>query len=243
MEWQDEGVILAMRPHGESAAIIETFTRSHGRHAGVVRGGASRRQAAHLQPGTQVALTWRARLSEHIGAFTVDPLKSRAHVMGDRMALAGLGAVCALLVATLPERAAHPALWQATLTLLDGLGEGDWPSAYLRWEVRLLEELGYGLDLTACAVTGAVTDLAYVSPRTGRAVSRAGAGTWAEKLFPLPQGLAGTAALDRQALVQGLAITTHFLTRELAETQAGRALPEARGRLIDLVARSPAAPA
>ena len=111
-------------------------------------------------------------------------------------------------------------------------------TAYLRWELALLEELGYGLDLSACAVTGATADLAYVSPRTGRAVSRAGAGDWAEKLFPLPEGIAGTAPLSAAALVQGLAITSHFLTRELAEDHRGRPLPEARGRLVDLLARS-----
>lgn len=237
MDWRDEGVLIAMRPHGETAAIIEVFTRSHGRHAGVVRGGASRRMAAHLQPGTQLAAEWRARLGEHIGTFTVEPLRSRAHVLGDRLALAGLTAVCALLHATLPEREPHPALWAATLPVLDTLGAEGWPSAYLRWELRLLEELGYGLDLSSCAVTGATAGLAFVSPKTGRAVTRAGAGDWAEKLFPLPEGLAGAAALSPQALRQGLTITTHFLTRELAEAHHGRPLPEARGRLVDLLAR------
>jgi len=189
MEWRDEGVLIAVRPHGETSAIIEVFTRAHGRHAGVVRGGASRRMAAHLQPGTQVMADWRARLDAHIGALVVEPLRSRAHVMADRLALAGLASVCALLQATLPERAPHPGLWEATLPVLDGLGAEGWASAYLRWEVRLLEELGYGLDLSACAVTGATEGLAYVSPKTGRAVTREGAGDWADRLFPLPEGL------------------------------------------------------
>jgi len=238
MDWQDEGVILSMRPHGESAAIIEIFSRAQGRQPGVVRGGAARRMAAHLQPGTQVMAHWQARLSDHMGAFTVEPLRSRAHLMADRLALAALSSVCALCCVTLPERAPHPDLWQRTVGLLDGLGAAGWPTAYLRWELALLEELGYGLDLSACAVTGATADLAYVSPRTGRAVSRAGAGDWAEKLFPLPEGIAGTAPLSAAALVQGLAITSHFLTRELAEDHRGRPLPEARGRLVDLLARS-----
>jgi DNA repair protein RecO (recombination protein O) len=238
MDWREEGVILSMRTHGESAAIIEVFTRGHGRHAGVVRGGASRRMAAHLQPGTQVMAGWRARLSEHIGAFTVEPLRSRAHAMADRLALAGLTSVCAVLRATLPEREPHPALWDVTLPLLDDLGGGTWPSAYLRWELRLLEELGYGLDLTACAVTGRRDDLAFVSPKTGRAVSRGAAGQWVEKLFHLPAGLTGGAILDQAGLMQGLAITTHFLTRELAEAQGGKPLPEARGRLVDLLNRA-----
>jgi DNA repair protein RecO (recombination protein O) len=237
MDWRDEGVILTMRPHGESAAIIEVFTRAHGRHAGVVRGGASRRMAPHLQPGTQVAVAWSARLSEHMGAFAVEPIHSRAHVMEDRQALAGLVAVCALLQAVLPERAAHEALWQATMPLLDGLGQPGWPQDYLRWELMLLEELGFGLDLSSCAVTGATVGLAFVSPKTGRAVSWAGAGAWADKLLPLPEGLV-SGRLSPEGLRQGFAITSHFLMRELAEDHHGRPLPEARGRLLDLLARS-----
>jgi DNA repair protein RecO (recombination protein O) len=236
-DWRDEGVILSLRPHGETAAILEVFTRSHGRHAGVVRGGGSRRMAAMLQPGTQVQADWRARLGEHLGTYTLEPLQSRAHVLSDRLALAGLLAICALLRVTLPERAAHPGLWAATMPLLDSLGTPPWPSAYLRWELRLLDELGYGLDLSSCAATGATDGLAFVSPRTGRAVSRTGAGDWADRLLPLPPGLTGTAALDAEALAQGFRLTGHFLNRELAEGAHGRPLPEARGRLIDLIVR------
>lgn len=239
MEWQDEGVILSQRPHGEAAAIVEVFTRAHGRHGGVVRGGASRRMAPHLQPGTQVSARWSARLSEHLGAFAIEPVHSRAHLLGDRLLLAGLSSICTLLAVTLPERAPHEALWDRTQGLLDGLGRAGWPADYLRWEVQLLEELGYGLDLSACAVTGATDDLAFVSPKTGRAVSRKGAGDWADRLLPLPTGFAGVAPLDHSGLVQGLAITTHFLTRELAEDHSGRPLPEARGRLVDLLTRAP----
>ncbi len=238
MEWRDEGAILSMRPHGESSAIIEVFTRGHGRHAGVVRGGTSRRLAAHLQPGTQVAVGWSARLAEHIGAFTVEPVRSRAQLLSDRLALAGLSSVCALLLVTLPERDPHETLWQATGDLLDNMGAPGWTTGYLRWEMLLLEELGFGLDLSACAVTGRPADLAYVSPKTGRAVSRSGAGDWADRLLPLPEGMAGQGPMAPAAVVQGLAITTHFLTRELAEDHQGRPLPEARGRLMDLLAHA-----
>ncbi len=237
MEWRDEGALLAMRPHGESAAIIEVFTKAHGRHAGVVRGGASRRMAATLQPGSQLAVTWRARLDDHIGAFTVEPLKSRAGVLSDRLALAGLTSVCALLRAALPEREAHPALWVRTVSLLDALGGEGWASTYLRWEICLLEELGFGLDLDRCAVTGATDGLAFVSPRTGRAVSVAGAGEWADRLLPLPKGLDGDGEMTLAAVRDGLAITTHFLARELAPVLQDRPLPEARSRLVDLFNR------
>lgn len=238
MEWRDEGVLLSMRTHGESAAIIEVFTAAHGRHSGVVRGGASRKVAPILQPGAQLAVEWRARLDDHIGTYTVEPLRSRAGVLGDRLALAGLNAVCALIHVALPEREPHAALWRATVGLLDALQSApDWPADYLRWEMRLLEELGFGLDLTRCAVTGARDGLDFVSPRTGRAVSRAGAGDWADRLFPLPACLMGQGPADPRQMAEGLAITGHFLNRELAPVLGGRPLPEARARLIDLLAR------
>ena len=238
MDWQDEGVVIAARPHGETAAIIEVFTRSHGRHAGVVRGGAGRRLAPVLQPGSQIAAIWRARLGDHLGTFTVEPVKSRAHAMADRLALAGLGAVCALLHVALAEREPHPALWRPTMALLDGLGAPDWPASYLRWDLQLLAEMGFGLDLSVCAVTGATAGLAYVSPKTGHAVTEAGAGDWADRLLPLPPGLTGPGPLDPAALQQGLALTAHFLTREIAALTGRTPLPEARGRLADLLARS-----
>lgn len=240
MEWQDEGALLSVRPHGESAAIIEVFTAQHGRHAGVVRGGTSRRIAPVLQPGAQLAVAWRARLDDHIGTFTVEPLRSRTALLSDRLALAGLSSVCALLRAALPERESHAMLWRATMPLLDALDRGaDWPPDYLRWELLLLEEMGFGLDLRSCAVTGSRDDLAYVSPRTGRAVSRQGAGEWASRLLPLPHVLMGQGTGTRAEIAEGLALTGHFLTRELGPLLNGRPLPEARARLLDLLARQP----
>lgn len=237
MDWQDQGTLLSVRPHGESSAIIEVFTAAHGRHAGVVRGGTSRRMAPVLQPGAHLAVTWHARLSDHIGSYAVEPLRSRATVMADAGRLATLTAICAMLRAALPERESHPGLWADTVALLDDLVTGTrGPADYLGWELRLLAELGFGLDLTACAVTGARDDLAYVSPRTGRAVSRAGAGDWADRLFPLPGCLTGGAAGPGD-IAQGLAITGHFLLRELGPMLAGRPLPEARARLVARVAQ------
>lgn len=147
--------------------IIEVFTPQHGRHAGVVRGGTSRKVAPHLQPGSQIAVTWKARLNDHLGSFTIEPIRSRAaQAMGDRLALAGLNAVCALLGRVLPEREAHLPLYERTIALLDLLGQSDlWPLAYLRWEQALLEEMGFAMDLSACAVRGVNEDLAFVSPK------------------------------------------------------------------------------
>jgi DNA repair protein RecO (recombination protein O) len=237
MEWRDEGVLLAMRQHGETAAIIDVFTSAHGRHAGVVRGGASRRMAPLLQPGAQLDLAWRGRLEEHIGTFTVEPLRSRASILSDRMALAGLNAVAAMLLFVLPDREPHPGLYAASIALLDDLGAADWPLAYLRWELTLLEEMGYGLDLSACAVTGRHDDLIYVSPKSGRAVSRAGAGDWADRLLPLPACLLGQGPAARSDIGEGLRTTGYFLEHHLARELRGRALPEARARLLALIAR------
>lgn len=239
MDWQDEGCIIAVRAHGETAAIIEVFTAAHGRHAGVVRGGASRRMAAVLQPGSQVSVSWQARLSEHMGVFAVEPVQSRAGLMADRLALAGLNAICAMLHVALPEREAHPGLWRATMVLLAGLERSaDWPVDYLRWEALLLEELGFGLDLGRCAVTGARDGLAYVSPKTGRAVSVQGAGDWASRLLPLPAVLLGQGQATARELAQGFAVTGHFLQRSLEPILQGRILPAARARLINLLATS-----
>ncbi|HRK43356.1 MAG TPA: DNA repair protein RecO [Gemmobacter sp.] len=240
MEWQDEGTLISARPFGETSAIIEVFTAQHGLHAGVVRGGASRKVAAVLQPGSQVAVSWRARLDDHLGTFTVEPRRSRAGMMGAHLSLAGLNAVCAMLHFALPERSVHPLLYdrtQALLAEMEAQAGSAWLPDYLRWEMVLLEESGFALDLSRCAVTGQRDDLAFVSPRSGRAVSRAGAGDWVPRLLPLPQGLLGQGPMARQELAEGFAVTGHFLAREISALRGGRALPEARGRLVDLAAR------
>ena len=191
-----------------------------------------------LQPGGQVAVAWRARLADHLGVFTVEPVRSRAAILEDRLAMAALASVCAMLRVTLPEREAHALLWRLTMALLDRLeAEQVWQEEYLRWEMALLEELGFGLDLSRCAGVGVRDDLAFVSPKSGRAVSRLGAGDWAERLLPLPQVLLGQGAAQGAELAQGLAITGHFLARGLAPVMAGRGLPAARARLIELLMR------
>ncbi len=239
MEWRAEGLLLSQRRHGETAAIIEVFTEAHGRHAGIVRGGASRKTAPLLQPGAQLDLTWRARLEDHLGVFTVEPVKSRAGVlMEDRLLLAGLNALTGLLIFALPEREAHPALYSRTLAVLDMMEEGPfWTLAYLRWEMALLEDLGFGLDLSSCAATGATEGLAYVSPRTGRAVSASGAGAWAERLLPLSPALVGAGDGSVREVSEGLRVTGHFLETQLAPALGNKPVPAARHRLIDLIAR------
>lgn len=239
IEWRAEGILLSSRTHGESSALIEVFTEGQGRHAGIVRGGASRKIAPILQPGAQLDVTWRARLAEHIGTFTVEPVRSRAAAaLGDRLSLAGLNAMCAMLAFCLPEREAHPPLYRRSEQLLDLLDQPDlWPLGYLRWEVALLEELGYGLDLKVCAVTGAADDLVYVSPRTGRAVSRAGAGAWADRLLPLPDVLKGQGDAQDGEIVLALGTTGHFLSAHLAAALGDKPLPEARARLLAAINR------
>ena len=239
MDWRDHGILLGVRRHGETSAIIDVFTENHGRHAGVVRGGTSRKIAPILQPGAQLDVTWRARLEDHIGTYQVEPLRSRAAaVMGSRLALAGLNAVAALLSFCLPEREAHARLYARTEPLMDLLGQDElWPLAYLRWELALLDEMGFGLDLSRCAVTGGREGLIYVSPKSGRAVSQAGAGDWADRLLPLPRAMLGQGDAPDEEIAQGFETTGFFLRHKLAGDLVHKPLPEARQRFVDLFTR------
>ncbi len=233
MEWQAEGTVIGRRPHGETAIILDVLTMEHGRHSGIVPGGASPRRAAMLQPGARLSLRWRAGQADQLGTLTAEPVRLRAGLMANPVALAGLNAVCALLVFALPERDPHPNLVARTEALLDLIEAGrDWPADYLAWEMLLLDEMGFGLDLSACAVTGLSNGLAYVSPKSGRAVSREGAGDWADRLLPLPAMMGGAGDNLGRDLAQGLAITGHFLQHRVAAELVGRNLPAARDRLV-----------
>jgi DNA repair protein RecO (recombination protein O) len=243
MDWRDEGILIAVRRHGESSAIVEVFTAEHGRHAGVVRGGAGRRMAPVLQPGARLAVEWSARLEEHLGHFRVDPLGGRtAAIMADRAALAALGSVTALIASALPERDAHPGLYADTLDLVGSLGAApDWPARYAAWELALLAKLGFGLDLATCAVTGGTDDLVWVSPRSGRAVSGAGGAAWAERLLPLPGFLRDgwqAAAPPPAEVAAALRLTGHFLETRLAPGLRREALPPARDRAVAAIRRA-----
>ena len=240
MEWRDQGILLTTRRHGESAAIIDVFTQTHGRHAGVVRGGTSRKIAPILQPGAQLDLLWRARLEDHLGAYQVEPIRSRAAAaLSGRLALAGLNTVTALLGFCLPEREPHGGLYLRTEQLLDLLGQDDvWPLAYLNWELALLEEMGFGLDLSACAVTGQTDGLIYVSPKSGRAVSAAGAGDWASRMLPLPPCLRGEGLSPDAEVAQAFDTTGYFLMHRLAPVLVGKPLPQSRARFVEAFSRT-----
>ena len=241
MEWRDEGVLLSVRKHGEGSAIIEVFTESHGRHAGLVRGGGSRKMAPILQPGAQLSVEWKARLEDHLGSYTIDPIKSRAvQIMGDRGALAAMGTVSALLCLGLPEREEHARLYARTIDLVDALGEAaDWPARYALWENALLTDMGFGLDFSECAATGVTQDLIYVSPRSGRAVSREGGKEYAELMLPLPRFLRMDDPVEEIAAVSdALRTTGHFIETWLMPALGREKSPPARGRLIAALRRN-----
>jgi len=234
MEWTSEGVIVSVRKYGENSVIIDTLTPTHGRHLGVVRGGASRKMAATLQPGSQVKLEWRARLEEHLGNFRVEQLESRSDMFDDRLRLAALSSICSIVTFSFPERMPVAELYNSTLNLMDTLNTGgDWKPLYALWELQVLEEMGFGLDLTSCAVTNVTQDLIYVSPKSGRAVSRKAAGEWMERLLPLPSFLRNKfETADNEDILNSLKTTGHFLSSWLATSLGERKLPEARNRLI-----------
>lgn len=238
MDWREEGILLVVRPHGETSAIIETLTHGHGRHAGLVQGGKGATLSPVLQPGAQLSLEWRARLAEHLGHFKVEPVRSRAAaIMSDRVALAGLNAMGALLVTLLPEREPNPVVYDATIALADAmaLAQWDWPARYARWEVALLTALGFGLDLSRCGATGATEDLVYVSPRTGRAVSREAGRGWADRLLPLPGFLTGPAEPTIGGVREALRMSGWFLEHWVCPAFERQALPESRARLARLL--------
>jgi DNA repair protein RecO (recombination protein O) len=240
MHWLDDGIVLASRRHGETAALASVMTREHGRHAGLVHGGASRRMRPALQPGSMVAVEWRARLSEHLGNMKLESKSAPGAALfddGDR--LAALAAASALTEAALPEREPHRAVFEGLTHLLGALETGDptWPAVYVRWELGLLAELGFGLDLERCAVTGEAGDLTHVSPRSGRSVSGAAAEPYAGRLLTLPAFLAADrgrpAANDPRAdVMHGLALTGYFLERRVFEAH-GAKMPPARTRLVE----------
>ncbi len=238
MEWRDDGIVLQARRHGESALVVSLLTADHGRHAGLVKGGAAKAGRPVYQTGNLVSCRWKARLEDHLGLFACELLDANAAaLMRDAGRLAALTAACAVMDAALAERAPHPVLFDATLALLTALRVPEappWPETYVRWEMVVLADLGFGLDLGVCAATGQAEDLVWVSPKSGRAVSAEAGRPYADRLLPLPPFLRADgedAPATAEEVVQGLRLTGYFLERNVfAPRHLG--LPPARGRLV-----------
>ncbi|MEM8985947.1 MAG: DNA repair protein RecO [Pseudomonadota bacterium] len=242
MEWSDNGIVLSARPHGEGHAVVELLTAGHGRHAGLVYGGAGRRMRPALEIGNLVAAHWRGRLAEHLGTLTIELEKAEAaRFLDDPLKLAGLSAACAVASSSLPEREPHPALYEAMRVLIAHMEDDDlWPALYVKWELGLLQELGFGLDLDRCAVTGASgpnAPLTHVSPKSGRAVSAEAAEPYLDKLLPLPGFLRRAEEPQPQDIADGLSLSGHFLERRVFHL-ANKQAPEPRRRLEDAIART-----
>lgn len=240
MHWSDEGIILSVRAHGETHAVAELFTRSHGRHLGLVHGGRSRKLRPVLQMGNHVDAEWKGRLAEQLGHMTLELRRGyAAAAMSEADALSGLGSMCTL-TRLLPERDPHPSLYEISLFVLSFLDDGSvWPALMVRWELALLEELGFGLELTSCAATGSRDALIYVSPKTGRAVSAEAGEPYRERLLRLPPFLAKgrQAPVTADDIRDGFKLTGHFLMSRVLAPR-GEQLPEPRGRLAAVLGRA-----
>ncbi len=241
MEWADEGFVLATRRHGESALVVHLLTRAHGRHAGLVRGGQGRRTRTVFQIGNRLSLTWKARLAEHLGALTGELLHGHAaRFIEDPPRLACLSATAAMAEAALPEREPHPRIFDGFASLCVALERDEgWARGYIEWELALLAELGFGLDLSRCAATGRTDELTFVSPKSGQAVSAEAGAPYREKLLRLPPFLLPNAHESRpeaRDLLDGLALTGFFLDHRVFAPH-GRKLPAARGRFVDVLRR------
>lgn len=235
MDWHDEGLVIGVRRHGESSVIAELMTRAHGRHMGLVRSGRSRAMQPVLQPGNHVDAHWRARIEEHLGQYVLEPSRLRtAELMASPLALHGVGHVSALL-RLLPEREPHANLYDMASLIMDHLQEREIvPALVVRFELAILVELGFGLDLSECAATGARQDLIYVSPKSGRAVSRAVGAPYAERLLPLPDFLTDeriSMQVAREAVCDAFRMTGYFLERDIFLAR-GLAMPESRSAFI-----------
>lgn len=239
MEWTDEGIVLGVRRHGESSAIVELLTRSHGRHLGLVRGGAGKRMRPLLQPGNSVSAVWRARLDEHLGYYLIEGTRLRAaNLFASSHSVYGVTHL-ASLARLLPERDPHEDIYEMLDHTLDDFDDAGGAAAHLiRFELAMLAELGFGLDLATCAATGVTTDLVYVSPKSGGAVSREAGAPFHERLLRLPAFLRheGTAGWTEEDLRDGFALTGLFLLRHVLEPR-GQSHSDARDGFINAVTR------
>jgi DNA repair protein RecO (recombination protein O) len=240
MQWTDDGLILGVRRLGETSVVLELFTRARGRHLGLVRGGRSRRLQPTLQPGNSVRVTWRARLDEHLGAYSVEPLEARAGRIMERADALHAIAHIAQLLRLLPERDPHEALYETAQVVAEHLDDRSAaPALMVRLEFAVLAELGFGLDLSSCAATGRTEDLIYVSPRSGRAVGREAGAPYADKLFTLPPFLiahGANASPTPDDVAAGFALTGYFLETRVWGPR-GLKVPDARASFLAALAR------
>lgn len=235
MEFEDDAFVLAARAHGETGAIVELLTSAHGRYAAHVAGGASRKVRPFLQPGARVIARYRARVSDQLGSAAIEPVgEGPAALFDDPLALSGLSAAAAVAAGALPEREPHPGAFLAFEALTGALTHPDvWPAVFVRFEAGLLQDLGFGLDLSKCAATGTTDDLVWVSPRTGRAVSRQAGEPYRDRLLALPPFLlSAQGGLRAGDVAAGLALTGHFLEAFIFGP-LNRPLPPARLWLLD----------
>ncbi|TCS64232.1 DNA repair protein RecO [Varunaivibrio sulfuroxidans] len=235
VEWSDRGIVLSLRKHGESSAIVSLLTRAHGVHGGLVRGGTGKRARGDLQPGNLLDVHWRARLEDHLGAYKCEMIEAYSAAVLDRPGpLAALSAACALSLTALPERESHPPIFDALTVLLGHLHRPHWAALYVRWELGFLAQTGFPLDLTRCAASGVTEDLVFVSPKSGRAVCAAEGRPYRDKLLELPPFLRPQvrdgSAFSRHEIAAGLRLTAFFLGRFIYDPM-GRPLPDARLRL------------
>jgi DNA repair protein RecO (recombination protein O) len=238
VEWDDSGIILSLRPHGETGAIATLLTAEHGRAPGYVYGAVSGRVRGILETGNVVSAHWQAKTPGQLGTYTLELEKSfAADVMSDPLRLTALQSAAALADKTLPEGEPYPGVFEGMKALLGSFRGDMWPAAYILWEIGLLRELGFGLDLSKCASTGDADDLIYVSPKSGRAVSRAAGEIYKEKLLPLPPFLRGTPRMETADIVDGLKLTGHFLLHRVFGA-AHANLPDARLRLEEKFVKS-----
>ncbi|MEP3244825.1 MAG: DNA repair protein RecO [Sneathiella sp.] len=245
MHWIDDGLILSIRKYGENSVILHALTRERGRYAGMVRGGTGKRLRGILQPGNEVGLNWRSRLSDQLGTYSIEAKNSSGTLLFENpLSLAASSAALALLDKVLPEREPHPALYDATVLLMSNLGHDPevWGPLFVRWELGLLTELGYGLDLSECAATGATDDLVYVSPKSARAVSAEAGLPYRDRMLPLPAFLADggvSGALEKPLLEQideGFKLTGFFIRKNLLPNYGEESLP-ARERFLNALHR------
>ena len=234
MQWTDEGIVLSVKSHGETAAVVDLWTRAHGRHLGLVHGGRSRRLRPILQPGNHVDATWKARLADQLGHMSIEMRRAfAAETLDDAAALMALSTITTL-TRLLPERDPHPSLYEITLFVLGFLNDATvWPALLVRWELALLEELGFGLDLSQCAATGSNDRLIYVSPKSGRAVSASAGEPYRDRLLALPQFLTKqrSGPVTSADVNLGFALTGHFLEKHVLLPR-GETLPQSRARLL-----------